>query len=240
MKIRHRFLACAFSIVTISGSALAAPIVLDFEGINSTYPTTNFASIEGFYDGGTSSAGTSGTNYGITFSSNALAICLNTTGVSCSNTSRGGQGDPNSQEGGLFFLSGSNTFMNDADGFTTGFSLFYTAINSPGSLEVYSGLDGTGTLLASLSLPTTQSNCPTTYGAGFCPFVPVGVSFAGTGQSISFAGVANQIVFDDVTFGSVTPGPQPSDTPEPSSLIMILTGAGAGIRQFQRYLASRA
>ncbi len=240
MKICHQILACAFSIATISSSALAAPIVLNFEGINSTYPATSYASIEGFYDGGTSSAGTSGTNYGITFSSNALAICLNTPGVFCSNASRGGQGDPNSQEGALFFLSGSNTFMDDPAGFTTGFSLFYTAINNPGSLEVYSGLDGTGTLLASLSLPTTSSNCPTTYGANYCPFVPVGVSFAGTGESISFAGVADQIAFDDVTFGSVTPGPQPSSTPEPSSLIMILTGAGAGVGQFRRYLASRA
>ena len=240
MKIGYKLLACAFSIATISGSALADPVVLNFEGINANYPS-GFAFVNNFYNGGTSSDGTTGTNYGITFSSNAQAICLNTPGVSCSNTSRGGLGDPNSQKGGLFFLSGANTFMDDPGGFTTGFSLFYTAIIDPGSLSVYSGLDGTGTLLASLSLPTTPSNCSGTYSAGFCPFSPVGVSFAGTAKSISFAGVANQIVFDDVTFGSVTPGqPPPSGTPEPSSLIMMLTGAGAGIRQFRRYMAARA
>jgi hypothetical protein len=130
--------------------------------------------------------------------------------------------------------------MDDPSGFTTGFSLFYSAYSVPGSLSVYSGLDGTGTLLATLALPTTPSTCSGTYGAQFCPFDPVGVAFAGTGESISFAGVENQIVFDDVTFGSVTPDQPNGNAPEPSSLIMILTGAGAGFRQFRRYVASRA
>jgi hypothetical protein len=233
MKLRTKILALTLSIVGAS-AAFADPIVLNFEGINATYPS-GFAFINGFYNGGTSSAGTTGTNYGITFSSNAQAICLNTPGVSCSNTSRGGLGDPNSQKGGLFFLSGSNTFMDDPGGFTTGFSLFYAAINSPGSLDVYSGVDGTGTLLATLALPTTLSSCSGIYGAGFCPFVPIGVSFSGTAESISFAGVANQIVFDDVTFGSATPGP-PSTVPEPSTFVMMLTSAGAGIGALRRRL----
>jgi hypothetical protein len=131
--------------------------------------------------------------------------------------------------------------MNDAAGFTDGFSLFYTAISQTGSLSVYSGLNGTGTLLASLNLPTTPSTC-SGYGAGFCPFVPIGVAFAGTAQSISFAGVANQIVFDDVTFGSVIPGePGTPAVPEPSTLVMMLTGAGAAVTQLRRRLsASRA
>jgi hypothetical protein len=232
MKLRPKVLALALSIVGAS-TAFADTVVLNFEGINTPYPTENYASIENFYNGGTSSVGTSGPNYGITFSSNALAICLNTPGEVCSNTSRGGLGDPNSQEGGLFFLSGSNTFLDDAGGFTTGFSLFYSAISEPGSLSVYSGLDGTGTLLGTLALPTTPSNCPGTYDAGFCPFVPVGVSFSGTAESISFAGVADQIVFDDVTFGSATPG---TPTPEPSTLVMLLTGAGAGVGVLRRRL----
>ena len=232
MKLCAKILALTLTIGGV-GTAFADPIVLNFEGINSTYPS-GFAFINGFYNGGTSSDGTTGTNYGITFSSNAQAICLNTPGVTCSNTSRGGLGDPNSQKGGLFFLSGANTFMDAPAGFTTGFSLFYTAIFDTGSLSVYSGVDGTGTLLASLNLPTTPSNCGGTYNAGFCPFVPIGVSFAGTAQSISFAGVANQIVFDDVTFGSATPGPQPSAVPEPSTFVLMLTAAGAGAGALRR------
>lgn len=203
------------------GAAQAGVVLLNFEGINSTYPS-GFAYINGFYDGGTSSDGTTGTNYGITFSSNAQAICLNSTTVTCSNTSRGGLGNPTSQKGGLFFLSGSQTFMDDAAGFTNGFSLEYVSLSQPGSVSVYSGLDGTGTLLASIALSPNAGSCPG-YSAGFCPFSPVGVNFSGTAQSIAFGGVANQIVFDDVTFGSATVG---GGAPEPSTWAMMLLGVG--------------
>lgn len=99
---------------------------------------------------------------------------------------------------------------------------------------MYDGLNGTGSLLASLSLPTTSSNCDfSLYGAGFCPFVPVGVGFAGIAKSVSFAGVANQIGFDDITFGSVTPDPKP--VPEPASVLGLLTlgalGAGSALKR---------
>jgi hypothetical protein len=50
---------------------------------------------------------------------------------------------------------------------------------------------------------TPSGPCPG-HDAGFCPFFPIGLAFSGTAESVSFAGVANQIVFDDVTFGSVT------------------------------------
>lgn len=211
--------AGAIGLLTLaaSGAAQAGVISLNFEGINSTYPS-GFAFINGFYDGGTSSDGTSGTNYGIAFSSNAQAICLNSLTVVCSNTSRGGLA-PGSDKGALFFLSGGAAFMDVAAGFTTGFSFNYTdVLVGGGFVDVYSGLDGTGTLLASFALPITTSNCPG-YTAQFCPFFPVGVSFSGTAHSIEFGGVENQIVFDDVTFGSATPG-----VPEP--LTISLFGAG--------------
>ena len=209
-------------IAAICISAGASTIDLTFENI-APYPNGNNVFIENFYNGGTSSIGTSGPNYGISFPDNALLICLNTIGTSCSNTSRGGQGDPNSQLGALFFLTGSSTYLNDPAGFTTGFSFNYTAVNVGGSIQVYSGLNGTGTLLASLTLPTTTSGPCESYGAGFCPFFPIGVTFAGTAESINFGGTANQIVFDDVTFGSPTPGPGPS-VPEPSSLAIFGSG----------------
>ena len=214
----------------------AATISLNFEGIDNGGSNTN---INNFYNGGTSSNGNSGVNYGVTFSPNALAISLNTLTSSPSNTSRGGQGDPNSQLGALFFLSGTQTFINYASGFDTGFSLFYSAIANPGSISVYDGLNGAGSILASLNLPTTTTgNCPG-YGAGYCPFSPIGVSFAGTAKSIGFAGVANQIVLDDVTFGSVTPG-QPDSTavPEPFTIVGTLIGATAAYRTRKRLKAT--
>ncbi len=205
---------------------LAAPAanaqVLNFEGLaNYGVGTTT---VGNFYNGGTSGAGFSGTNYGITFSSNALMLCLNTAGnPRCSNTSRGGLGDPTSQRGGLFFLSGSQTLMERVGGFTTGFSFFYSAVNSGGSFQVWDGLGGTGNVLASLSLGTTGNggSNPACVSSNFCTFQAAGVSFAGTAQSVTFAGAANQIVFDDVTFGSATAG---QVVPEPSTVALMATG----------------
>lgn len=223
-----------------AGAAQAGPVVsLNFEGVNATYPS-GFAAIQNFYNGGTSSDGTTGANFGITFSPNALAICLNSTTVVCSNTSRGGLA-PGSDKGALFFLSGSNTFMDDPAGFTNGFSFNYVSASQPGSVSAYSGLDGTGTLLATLNLSPNAGSCPG-YSAGFCPFSAAGVAFAGIAKSISFAGVANQIVFDDVTFGSTKPGPG-GGVPEPSTWAMMLlglVGAGAALRNSQRKTGAAA
>ncbi len=240
MRALTRSLIGGFALAWVSAPAPAAVVVLNFEGINATYPTTNYAEILNFYNGGTSNQGTSGTNYGISFGSNALAICLNAIGNTsgCSNTSRGGQGDPTSAQGGLFFLSGAETFLDDPAGFNTGFSFFYSAINQGGTIGVFDGLDGTGNQLASLTLPTTPSNCGPQYNAGFCPFVAAGVAFSGTAKSISFGGVANQVVFDDVTFGSSTPTPPPTGVPEPTSLALL--GAGiAGLGLFRQRNKSR-
>lgn len=223
-------LATAAAAALIAGAAQATVVDLNFEGVNATYPS-GFAFINGFYDGGTSSDGTSGPNYGVTFSSNAQAICLNSQTVICSNTSRGGLA-PGSDKGALFFLSGSSTTIDVAAGFDTGFSFNYTnPFNTNGSVSVYDGLDGTGNLLATFNLPATADGataCPG-YNANFCPFVPIGVSFGGTAKSIVFGGVANEIVFDDVTFGSSTPG-----VPEPATWATMLAGlavAGAALRR---------
>lgn len=226
----RKILAGTTFLVALAGAAQASVVSLNFEGI-APYPNGNNVFIQNFYNGGTSSIGTSGNNFGANFSDNALLICLNSTTVGCSNTSRGGLGDPASQQGALFFLTGTDTFLNFAAGFTTGFSFNYTAINNPGSIGVYDGLNGTGNLLTSLNLPTTTSGpCPG-YGAGFCPFVPLGVAFAGTARSIDFGGVANQIVFDDITFGSVTPGP--GTIPVPMSLALFGLGL-AGLTAVRR------
>jgi hypothetical protein len=208
---------------------LAAPLaahgqVLDFEGIGA--PPAGFTPIGNFYNGG------GGPNFGIEFSSNALAICLDVPGRDCNNVSRGGQGDPGSQNTGLFFLEGGQTFMNRAAGFTDGFSFFYSAVNNAGSFSVYDGLNGTGNVLATLALPTTPNGAgnPACLGNNFCPFFAAGVNFTGTARSVSFAGVGNQIVFDDVTFGSSTPG---QVIPEPSTYAMLAAGL-AGVAAVAR------
>lgn len=203
--------------IALALPSVAVGQVLNFEGI---VPSGSaFAPVGNWYNGG------AGPNYGISFSANALAGCLkSTSGPPCiNNGSRGGLGDPNSQNGALFFLTGPATYMSRSAGFTSGFSFFYTALGSPGAFSVWSGMDGTGSLLATLTLPVTGngSSVPNCLGTAFCPFDPIGVNFAGTAESVSFAGVANHIVFDDVTFGSSTPG---TTVPEPASIALLGTG----------------
>jgi hypothetical protein len=215
-----KLLTVLLALLAVTAMTASAGIIdLTFENI-APYPwdsSTTF--IQDYYNGGTSSVGSTGPNYGVHFPANALNVCLNTLTTICSNASRGGLGDPASQLGALFFLTGSNTYVDVPAGFTTGFSFNYTAINVGGTVNVWSGLDGTGSLLASLVLPVTPNGpCPG-YVAGFCPFFPIGVAFSGTAMSIDFGGVANQIVFDDVTFGSATPG-----VPEPGTLVMFGSG----------------
>lgn len=213
-------LLTAVGAVVLSCATSASPFTLDFENIAS-YPNNNDVFIQNYYNGGTSSIATSGTNYGVSFGSNALLICLNSTSTFCSNTSRGGLA-PASSQGSLFFLSGSQTYMNVAAGFDTGFSFNYVgSIN--GSVDVYDGLNGTGNLLTSVTLTPNLGDCPG-YSASFCPFSAAGVNFAGTAKSVSFGGVANQIVFDDITFGSATPGDPGNHVPEPASLALVALG----------------
>lgn len=215
----------AAALVT-AGASQASIVVLDFEGVNASYPS-GYAQILDFYNGGTSSDGTSGTNYGVKFSSNALAICLNTPGTACSNTSRGGLA-PGSDKGALFFLSGDETVLDYSAGFTTGFSFYYAKPNNfAGEVRVYDALGGMGNLLGTISLPSTPSACDfALYNAGYCPFVAAGVSFSGTAKSIVFAGVANYVVFDDITFGSSRPGGGGGVVPEPATWAMFITGFG--------------
>jgi hypothetical protein len=227
MKEFLKTAVAAAAFILTAGSASAA-VVLDFEGVNATYPS-GFANVQDFYNGGTSSDGTSGTNFGIEFTSNALAICLNTPGVYCSNTSRGGLA-PGSELGALFWLDGPETYMNVAAGFDTGFSFYYAAPNTPGAIRVYDGLSGTGNLLATLDLGLTPSTCGSEYSAAYCPFVASGIGFAGIAKSVSFAGTANYIVFDDVTFGSITPG-----VPEPTTYALFGLGlAGLALAKRKR------
>ena len=214
-------LTAAGALVLLAAPAIAAAQVLTFEGISTFAGGVNSAPIGNYYNGG------AGPNYGVQFSGNALALCLNTAERTCSNTSRGGRGDPNSQGTAMYFQTGSTAYMNRAAGFTTGFSFFYSDVTGAGAFDVYSGLNGTGTLLASLTLPATATGPEPCYGANFCPFIAAGLNFAGVAQSVLFTGT-DALVLDDITIGSATAGAV--TTPEPGTWALLASGiAGIGI-----------
>ena len=214
-----RTLGLSLGIVGIVAPAIqAATVVLTFEGLRDGEEVLNY------YNGGTGSLGSGpGTNYGVAFSANSLAVVQSNMGGT-GNT--GGEPTPPTS---LFFLSGSADTMNVAGGFTTGFSFFYSAVNEGGTVNVYSGLNATGTLLATLTLPLTPNDgggctglgAASNPGANFCPFLPFGVTFSGTAESVDFGGTANQIAFDNITLGASTPG---GGVPEPTSLFLLGSG----------------
>lgn len=209
------------ALVGMAGAARAAVVDLTFEGLQ------NGEAIDSYYDGGYGGSGSGpGPNYGITFGSDSLAIISG-----CCGGSGNFSGAP-TMPTVAYFLGGPGDIMDVPAGFTTGFSFYYSAVVYPGDVTVWSGLDGSGTELADLALPTTpEGGSPQcTYGA-YCPWVPIGVSFAGTAESVVFSGTANYIAFDNITLGASTP----VGAPEPTALALLGTGlAGLGLLRRRR------
>ncbi len=137
-----------------------------------------------------------------------------------------------SNRGVMGIVGGSvpDAYMNVASGFTGSFSFFYAAAQVPAAINVYSGLSGAGTLLATLSLPLTGDGCDG-FSEDYSCWNPLGVSFSGIARSVDFSGAAYGIVFDNVTLESATPS-----VPEPAALGMfglgiLLIGGFLGLRR---------
>lgn len=211
------FLICM--IFALTSIASADVIVLTFEGLQ------NGESVDGFYNGGTGSYGSGpGPNYGVTFRDNALALIDADAGGS---GNFGGEPSPDTI---LYFLSDNAAVMNVLAGFDTGFSFFYTAVNNPGFVTVWDDFDGTGNILATLDLPLTPNNGAPDPSGTFSPLVAIGVGFTGIAKSVSFGGVGNQIGFDNITFGSETPG----TVPDGGMTLSLLGGALIGLETLRR------
>ncbi len=188
-------LVSAVCLVAMSSIASAGVVVLDFEGLD------DLERVQEFYNGGTGSAASGpGTNYGISFSSNALAL------IDSDNGGHGNFGGEPSPSTVVFFVTGGAVTMNVDAGFDTGFSFFYSAPTAPGSVTVYDGLGATGNVLAVMNLPISPGGGAPGDPGQYSPFVAFGVTFSGTAKSVDFGGSAGFIGFDDITLGSATPG----------------------------------
>ena len=203
-------------------SAHAVPISLNFE--LPSLPAAGDEAILDYYNGGTDQLGDAGPNYGISFSANGVANGQYPAAPGSNVNNEPGGGNE------LIFLSGSSAIMNVAGGFNTGLSAYYAeAASVSGSLTVWSGLNGTGTLLASLALPgiAGQPNGTEPY---YNVWDAIGVSFSGTAESVDFSGTANLIGFSDLTLNSVTPviNAVPDSTGVNICVLAGLALAGAG------------
>jgi hypothetical protein len=219
MKKTILALAVAATFATPLVASANGIIVLDFEGVG------DFAAINDFYNGGTDSQGNSGTNYGVTFSRETLGL------IDADAGGGGNFANEPSPDTVMFFLDSNDAILTFAAGFDTGFSFFYSS-SVVTTVDVYDGLNGTGTLLASLALEAQGfDNCTGDPNGSFCNWTPVGVLFDGIARSIDFGGTANQTGFDDITFGTNIPGP----VPEPGSLALLGLGlAGLGMARRRR------
>lgn len=105
------------------------PFILDFERLGNVEP------IEEFYNGGLGGFGNGpGLDVDLSFGADALAVVDQDTGEG---------GNETSPDTIWFFLTGSVT-LNVPNGFDPGFSFFYSAINFPGTVQVFEGPDATG------------------------------------------------------------------------------------------------
>ncbi|WP_036173092.1 hypothetical protein [Massilia sp. 9096] len=196
----------AFAAAALSAGmapAFADVITLDFEGSGNLNPNGDYYN------------GAGGPNYGISFSGATLAIV---------DEDAGGTGNfsnepsPNTV---MFFLDDNEAVLNTAVGFDTGLS-FHDSSSKAASVTVYDGLNGTGKVLARLPLSAPfDAGCSGDPIGTYCNWTPVGATSAGTARWISFAGTADRVGYDNITFGAVVPVPQPSE------MLMLAAGLAA-------------
>jgi hypothetical protein len=210
--------ACAAAICCLSVQANATAI-LTFEGVGS------FAAVNNFYNGGTDSLGNSGVNLGVSFTPDSIGLISDAGGG-------GGnfEGNPSGVTA-LIFTDDTGNTMDVLAGFVTGLS-FYYASGLPGSVSVWSGLDGTGTQLGSLSLSANnQDHCAPDATTVYCSWDPVGIAFLGTAQSVIFSAQHDYLAVDDINIGSAVADqaqlPITAPVPEPASLVMLAGGLAA-------------
>lgn len=194
-RINNPFTRISFMAVLFAGlcAAQTGSTTLTFEGLQNHEPVLNY------YAGGLGGLGSGpGPNYGITFDSDALASISEADGGT-DNFSMNPSGITT-----VFFLQGTAVQMNVAAGFTTGFSFYYASGASTGVVTVYDGLNATGNILATLSLPATGSYCDPQF--TYSCWATFGVPFQGVAKSVSFGGATDGIGFDNITIGSQIPG----------------------------------
>lgn len=189
--------------VLAANPALAQTFTLDFEGAEGYVNP-----ILDFYNGGTDSLGQSGPNLGVSFTEAAAALSNDLLGPYYSNA-------PSPIT--VMYAADATAIMNVAAGFVGGLRFEYSSSQSVlDAVQIYSGLNGTGTLLASASLfGNAGIGCTDT---AFCRFDLTSVQFAGVAQSVSFGGGTPNVLFDDVTITAV---------PEPGTYALFVAGLAA-------------
>jgi hypothetical protein len=180
--------------------AAAAPVTLTFEGLQ------NDEFVSDYYNGGHAGyldqGSGPGPSDGITFGETAYAVTQSGFGFS-NNPSGVTAMSPDLATGGAF--------LDDTGGFSDGVSFYYSCNAGTSSASIFSGTDGTGQLLATVSLPANSS--------GYNVFSYVNQSFSGVAESVVFTNGDGRFatLYDDVTVGA-------APVPEPATGGIIISG----------------
>jgi hypothetical protein len=216
--VRRVFNALMLSFVFFSAVSLAhanSGELLTFAGLHDQQQVGDF------YNG----SGLSTTpNFGVSFSSNFYGLLA---------VSKGGSGNfgPTPIGSRAIFINGpTGSVVTGIINVSSGFSaiqFFYTAAFQE-TVKIWSGANGTGTLLATINLSPNNGSC--TFPA-YCKWTSAGISLAGTGESVTITGGANGLGLSDITLNNNT-----TAIPEPSSLYLLGVGfAGMGISRLRRF-----
>ncbi len=173
----------------------------------------NLQSVGSFYDG---SGGNGIPNYGVSFSNfwglrsgnGSFSADPTKTPIVFINTLATGNAGPS--------VTGTMTV---GPGFSNGLNFLFSAdfgSNQSELITIWSGANGTGTVLATLRLYTNDSGC------NYCLWTAASTSFSGTAHSVTFSGPADEMGITDITLGSTR-----TAIPEPSPLYLLGTGLAA-------------
>lgn len=178
--------AAAIAALFAASSVMAATVKIDFENV------TSFASIGSLYGG-----------IGVSFGDDALGL----------QNAPGGVPDPfgpyysNAPSAlGVMGVVGPSATMNVAGGFGQFFGFWYSSDSViANGVQVWSGLNGAGSLLASFNLMAnaTSGGCSS---SAYCNFTQASTSLNSIARSVTFANAASVALFDNLII------PEPSTT----------------------------
>lgn len=218
MRASSKFLALALTAAL--QPAIAGVVPLTFEDITLADTSDGYVELKNRY-----------IKDGVVFSGAAWGVVAATfTDTNTGQESKcGGEAQFAPLGGGCNALSltgGSRFMLNFAQGFTSGSSLYYSALPQANdvTITVYTGENETGdkTVFAGL----TQASCSTIPGVRFCNWDLLNLTFDGTARSLVVSGTDQSLLLDNFSLIQAVPT-GPGRLPEPGSIALAFSALGA-------------